>query len=95
MTNTQDPSLRAVSLALQVTLVVPAWKNPPEVTTVSRLSVQMTLSAFTVASTTSVAFGETDQETKAPANEASTFVVSALGHVTVGPSLSAKNKPNK
>ena len=55
MLNWLDPSFSAVSLALQVTVVVPTGKLLPDITTLPELSLHTMLAERMVPSTTSMA----------------------------------------
>ena len=92
MLNSHDPSFSAVSLALHVTVVVPTgytWKSP-DITTLPRLSSHTMVVALMTPSTVSLAVGDGDHVTTAPAIPGSTVMFATLfGHKTAGGLLSA------
>ena len=93
MLNWLDPSFSAVSLALQVTVVVPTGNLLPDITTLPESSSHMMLAGRIEPSTISTADGNGDQVTLASAIPGSTLIDGILlGAVITGPSLSALTK---
>ena len=89
MLNWLDPSFSAVSLALQVTVVVPTGNLSPDITTLPGLTSHTMLEGAMAPSTVSLADGIGDHVTAASAIPGSTFIIGTLfGAVTTGGSLS-------
>ena len=84
------PSLSAVSLALHVTVVVPAGNLEPDTTTLPRPSSHTMVEELMTPSKVSLAVGNGDHETLASAIPGSTFLgATGFGQVTTGASMSA------
>ena len=93
MLNSHDPSLSAASLALHVTVVKFTGYKSPDITTLPRLSSHTIVEGLMTPSTVSLAVGDGDHVTIAPAIPRSTVMLATVfGHKTVGDSLSAFEK---
>ena len=93
MLNWLDPSFSAVSLALQVTIVVPTGNLSPDVTTLPGPTSHTMVEGGMGPSTVSLADGNGDHVTMASVIPGSTFMAGTLfGEYTIGASLSAFQK---
>ena len=89
MSNWLDPSFSAVSLALQVTVVVPTGKLSPDITTLPAVSLHTMVVGSMTPSTMSLADGDVGQVTLAAVTPVATNTEGiVLGEVTTGGSLS-------